>query len=75
VIVSRPTVPEGGVREMLGFETITWCPIDRRLIDTSLLDTAERDWLNSYHGNVHELLTPGLSKDAAAWLSKACAPI
>lgn len=75
VIVSPPEVPKGGAREMLGFETITWCPIDRRLIDVTLLDSAERDWLNSYHTRVLELLSPGLSEDVAQWLNQACTPI
>ena len=35
--------------EMLSFETLTFAPIDRRLIDTALLTAAERDWLNAYH--------------------------
>ncbi|OQS07587.1 xaa-Pro aminopeptidase, partial [Thraustotheca clavata] len=34
------------------FETITMCPIQRRLIDTSLLTAEELDWLNAYHATV-----------------------
>eukprot|EP01133_Synstelium_polycarpum_P025108 gene25108-30139_t len=37
LIVTEPVVPEGGDIPMMGFETITFCPIDKRLIDTSLL--------------------------------------
>ena len=33
VIVTAPEVPAGGEREMLGLETLTWVPIDRRLIE------------------------------------------
>ncbi|MEM7058170.1 MAG: aminopeptidase P family protein [Pseudomonadota bacterium] len=75
VIVSPADTPTGGARKMLGFETITWCPIDRRLIDVDLLDTAERNWLNDYHAKVVDLLAPGLDIDVVDWMRKACAPI
>ena len=75
VIVSQPEMPKGGTRPMLSFETITWCPIDRRLIDPEMLDPAEREWLNDYHARVQELLVPGLDTEVAEWLAKACAPL
>ena len=37
---------------MLGFETLTLAPIDRRLIDPGLLEPAERAWLDAYHARV-----------------------
>ena len=45
-------------REMLGFETLTLAPIDRNLIEPSLLDEDEIAWLNAYHARVREELTP-----------------
>ena len=48
ILVSRPKI-EGGDLPMLGFETLTWCPIDRRLIDTELLTGEELAWLNAYN--------------------------
>ena len=71
VIVTEPSVPEGGEREMLGFETLTYVPIDISLIDPSLLTTPERDWLNAYHAEVRARLTGRISADAAAWLEQA----
>ncbi|MEM7506280.1 MAG: aminopeptidase P family protein [Pseudomonadota bacterium] len=75
VIVTEPTMPEGGDREMMGFETLTLCPIDRRLIDTSLLSEGERAWLDAYHAQVAEALTTLLPDADAAWLAKATAPL
>lgn len=75
VVVRPPAVPENGEREMLGFETLTLAPIDRRLIDPGLLEPAERDWLNLYHARVLAALTPALDAATARWLAAACAPI
>ncbi len=75
VVVQEIGVPEGGEREMLGFETLTLAPIDRRLIDPDLLEPAERDWLNQYHARVFAALSPALDTATARWLSEACAPI
>lgn len=61
----------------LTFETITLCPIDRRLVDVDMLLPAERDWLNAYHARVLESLAAELAGEAdiLAWLEAACAPI
>jgi Xaa-Pro aminopeptidase len=74
--VVRPAeVPEGGEREMLGFETLTLAPIDRRLIDASLLDPDERAWLDAYHARVAAALTPLVEPGTARWLAAACRPL
>jgi Xaa-Pro aminopeptidase len=65
----------GDDREMLAFETLTLAPIDRAMIDLSLLENAERNWLNTYHKTVLETLTPLVSSPALAWLKTACAPL
>ena len=41
---------------MLGFETLTLAPIDRRLIDADLLEPGERAWLDAYHARVLEAI-------------------
>ena len=56
---------------MLGFETLTFAPIDRRLIDTALLTPAERGWLNAYHMQVREIA----ACEDPVWLEAATAPI
>lgn len=62
-------------RKMLSFETLTWVPIDRRLIDASLMSAAERDWLDGYHAEVLEKVAPRVSDAARSWLLGATAPI
>jgi Xaa-Pro aminopeptidase len=65
----------GGEREMMGFETLTLVPFDRRLIDAKQLLAWERDWLNAYHARVRREIEPVLLSDDRAWLRHATAPI
>ena len=66
----------GGDQPMVAFETLTWCPIDRRLVVAALLTADELAWLNAYHAAVREKLMP-LIDDAAvkAWLVQATEPV
>jgi Xaa-Pro aminopeptidase len=77
LIAVREAPPLAGAddREMLAFETLTWAPIDRRLIDAGLLTAEERDWLNAYHAEVADRIGPDVSQAAREWLSQATAPI
>ncbi len=75
IIVTEPEVPEGGDIPMMGFETLTFCPIDRRLIDKSLLTQEEIDWLNNYHARVREKLSGHLKDAERRWLEAATAPL
>ncbi|TPW28024.1 aminopeptidase P family protein [Martelella alba] len=76
LVVTEAAPVAGGDRPMLGFETLTWCPIDARLIDTALLTREELVWLDAYHGAVREKLLP-LVTDAAErdWLEAATRPL
>ena len=65
---------EGGERPMMGFETLTLCPIERRLIETKLLTRDELHWLDTYHARVLKEVGNHLSGDELTWLQKACAP-
>ncbi|HXS72782.1 MAG TPA: aminopeptidase P family protein [Rhodanobacteraceae bacterium] len=59
--------------DFLGFETLTLCPIDTRLLDRDLLDVAEIKWLDAYHARVREQLAPLLEDEAdRAWLDARC---
>jgi len=73
LVVSREI--EGAEKEMLGFETLTFAPIDRRLIDVQMLEPEELIWLNCYHAHVLAKIGPKLSGTDLAWLQAACAPI
>jgi Xaa-Pro aminopeptidase len=61
--------------EFLKFETLTLCPIDTRCLDLGLLNIEERDWLNGYHAQVRERLSPLVEGDALAWLQNRTAPV
>lgn len=65
----------GAEREIYEFEVLTWVPMDTRLFDRSLLTQAEIEWVNCYHQQVHEILSPRLSGDDLAWLQKATAAL
>ncbi len=73
--VTEAVVPKGGERAMHGFENLTWAPIDRDLIDVSLLTSAERAYMDTYHAKVVELVGPLVSDEVRAWLVKVCAPL
>jgi Xaa-Pro aminopeptidase len=75
VVQEAPSLPGGDDREMLDFATLTHVPIDRRLVDPSLLDAAERAWLNDYHAGIAPRLGERLSPEARAWLEAAAAPV
>jgi Xaa-Pro aminopeptidase len=66
---------EGAEKELLGFETLTFAPIDRRLIDVHMLEPEELIWLNCYHAHVLAKIGPRLTGDDLAWLQAACTPI
>ena len=65
----------GGDRKMLGFETLTLCPIDRRLIEPSLMTPDELAWLNAYHARVLKEVGDLLDGEELQWLKQACAAL
>ena len=74
--VVAPAAPiAGGERPMLGFETLTLAPIDRRLVEVSLLSAEERAQLDAYHARVLDVIGPKVPADVASWLAEACAPV
>jgi Xaa-Pro aminopeptidase len=74
VVTEAQDIP-GGERPMLGFETLTLAPIDRRLIDTTLLTPEEIAQLDAYHARVLEVVGPKVPADVRAWMQEACAPL
>lgn len=66
--VAKPTETEFG--DFLNFETITYCPIDTRLIEPSLLEQTEINWLNSYHSQVFAELKDRVEGAALEWLTE-----
>ena len=76
IYVTQPEEIEGGDRPMLGFETLTLCPIDRRLIVKDLMTEDEIAWLDAYHARVRDEITPLLTDQSdKAWLEAATAAL
>lgn len=59
----------------LGFETLTFVPLDRKLIEKALLSADEIAWVDTYHARVRALLSPRLTGDDLAWLERETAPL
>ncbi|NYT40925.1 aminopeptidase P family protein [Sphingomonas sp. R-74633] len=74
VLVTKQLI-SGAEQQMLGFETLTFAPIERTLILPSLLTEQELAWLNAYHAEVMRVLGPQLSGDEYKWLEAKTAPI
>lgn len=72
-VESEPARDTG--RPMLAFETLTFAPIDRRLIEPALLTFEEQAWIDAYHATVRRRVSPGLDDDERAWLAAATAPL
>ena len=54
----------------LKFDTVSLCYIDKSLIDKSLLNKEEIAWINSYHSEVFEKLSPHLNDEEKMWLKE-----
>jgi Xaa-Pro aminopeptidase len=74
VLVERRDAP-GAEKELLGFRTLTFAPLDRRLIDLAMLTAEERAWVDGYHAQVAAIVAPQLDGAAAAWLKAETAPL
>ena len=74
VLVTKAEVA-GAEKEVNAFETLTFAPIDRRLIDPALMTQHEIAWLDAYHARVAEKLMPLVDADARSWLEAATRPL
>jgi len=74
-VIPAPKLAGADAREMYAFETLTWVPFDRNLIETHLLSNAEKDWIDAYHAQTLAQIGPLVDGDALAWLIHACAPL
>ena len=71
ILVTPLAKIEGGEREMMGFETLTLVPFDRRLIDPKQFQPWELAWLNAYHARVRRETEPLIVSDDRPWLRHA----
>jgi Xaa-Pro aminopeptidase len=75
LVLVIPADIEGGEGDYLGFETLTFAPLDRRLVDKALLTPAEIAWWDEYHATVRRILAPRLDGDDLLWLQRETAPL
>ena len=75
LVLVVPVEIDGAEKKMLGFETLTFAPIERRLIDVALLSAEERAWVDSYHARVVEIVGPQLDGEVKNWLLEQCKPL
>lgn len=74
VLIAEASPPDAE-KPMLRFEELTLAPLDRDLIDKSLLTPAETDWINRYHARVLAELAGNVPADTRAWLETVTAPL
>ncbi|AAW84533.1 Xaa-Pro aminopeptidase [Aliivibrio fischeri ES114] len=60
---------------VLGFESLTRCPIDKRLINVDMLNRPELAWLNNYHQKVWNEVSPLVDGEVKEWLKQATAEL
>ncbi len=75
LVLVEPRKIGGAEGEYLGFETLTFVPIDAALVDRDLLTVEEIAWWNAYHAHTREILAPQLDGAALEWLEEACNPL
>lgn len=75
LVLVEPRAIAGADGEYFGFENLTWAPIDRTLVETSLLTAEELQWWDDYHARVEAILAPQLEGEALAWLRQTCQPL
>lgn len=71
LIVRNAGISPDTKKRMLVFETVTFAPIDLRLVDASMLSDEEKEWLNAYHAQVFKVVSPQLEPAVKAWLKEA----
>ena len=77
VAIGRADTPHAfGGHRYFRFERLTFAPLQKKLIDASLLTPVEAAWIDAYHAEVWAKVGPRV-EDAGvkAWLEGACAPL
>ena len=68
VVVDEDIKTDSG--QFMKFDTLSFCPIDLDSIDVDMLSDKEKEWLNNYHNEVYNKLSPYLNEEEKAWLKK-----
>ncbi|KAL8159507.1 hypothetical protein V2J09_001044 [Rumex salicifolius] len=64
-----------GGTQFLGFDKLTYVPIQCKMVDLSLMSNAELSWLNDYHTQVWERVSPLVAGSAREWLWENTRPL
>ena len=75
MIVQKHKINNFNNKDMLEFKTLTLAPIDFNLIDYSMLNKEEIEWLNKYNLAVYQNISPKLSLKEKNWLKIQCKKI
>ena len=67
IVELKETTADG---EFLGFDMLSYCPIDTRAVEKSFMTQKEIDWLNAFHKAVYEKLSPYLTDAEKTWLKE-----
>ena len=70
-VTQAPKLENSTVDEMFIFETLNFVPIDKNLIDISLMTNEEKDWLNEYHLKCRKKIRENLEENEKIWLDHA----
>ena len=74
-VIKAPALEGADDRDMLAFETLTWVPLDRRLILADRLSPQERVWIDTYHAETLARIGARVEGATLDWLRGACAPL
>eukprot|EP01118_Nematostelium_gracile_P006879 TRINITY_DN2223_c0_g1_i1.p1 TRINITY_DN2223_c0_g1~~TRINITY_DN2223_c0_g1_i1.p1 ORF type:complete len:293 (-),score=57.07 TRINITY_DN2223_c0_g1_i1:25-903(-) len=75
VVVKKDTPEQFGGMDYLGFETLTMVPLDSKLIDVTMLDKKEIEWVNRYHQMCLGKVSPLLTGSSLDWLQRHTKPL
>src|SRR3954447_1914087 len=75
LVLVTETQIEGAEKDMNAFETLTFAPFDRRLIEPKLMTADEIAWLDAYHARVAQMIAPLVAADTREWLDAATRPL
>jgi Xaa-Pro aminopeptidase len=75
VIREEETANRYGGVTFLGFERLSFVPIQTKLLDLQLMSDEEINWLNDYHAEVWNKVSPLVKDNAKIWLQRNTRPI
>ncbi len=61
--------------QFLGFEFLTYVPVDLEPVDVALMEDKDIEYLNGYHKQVYEKISPYLTEEEAVWLKAVTSPV